>query len=674
MNLSQKIRVISRQSCLALLQVEEVFNAFPQLNYELIKIDSYGDSNKHISLLGNPPSDIFTRELDNALLQQKADIAIHSAKDLPYPLPKGIEVIALFSAFDQSDALVSRQHLSLKALPYGARVGTSSPVRRTELLALRPDVEVVGIRGTIEERIAQVDSGYIDALIVATCALKRLGLESRIAEILTFETHPLQGLLAITACAGSPFSSLFQKKDVRQSYGKVTLVGFGPGNADLLTLGGDKALAVADIIFYDDLLDKDFLQKYTAEKIFVGKRKNIHSFKQQEINQLLYKAAIDGKQVVRLKGGDPMVFAHGREEIDFLQSRMVQVSVIPGVSSGIALASYTKIPLTHRGVASSVAFVSGYSEKKLQIPNADTLVYYMGGSNAAEIARQIIESGRAADTPVALVHNVSFPSQQTFYATLGELRSSNFQYPTPILIVIGKVVALEHSFSTKNILVTGTMIEESIQELAGEKQLNIIHQPLIRITRIEQNEKLRTEIFRLKDYDYLFFTSRYTVEFFFEALKELHLDSRTLSRLKIAAIGNITAKALRAHGIEADWQPKEESSEGLLELIRKQQIPAGKVLIPRSELGLPVLPNGLSSLGWMVQTVAVYRNTLPDGLVALNLEGIESIVFSSPSCVTNFLQVYGSFPSGKTFIFRGRETENIFKKYANENVSIMTQI
>ena len=191
------LKVISRQSPLALLQVKEVFGFFPEINYELIKLESFGDKNKQISLLNNPPADIFTRELDEAILNDTADIAIHSAKDLPYPIPEGLEVIALFEAFDQTDSLVSRDDLTLKTLASGARIGTSSPTRKKELLAIRPDVEVVSIRGTIEERIAQVDSGFVDALIVATCALIRLGLEQRIAEVLSFETHPLQGNLAI---------------------------------------------------------------------------------------------------------------------------------------------------------------------------------------------------------------------------------------------------------------------------------------------------------------------------------------------------------------------------------------------------------------------------------------------------------------------------------------------
>lgn len=225
-------------------------------------------------------------------------------------------------------------------------------------------------------------------------------------------------------------------------YGKVTLVGFGPGDPDLLTIGGDKALKAADIIFHDDLLDKEFIQRYPAEKVFVGKRKWKHHCEQESINQQLADAALAGKNVVRLKGGDPMIFAHGREEIDFLEDRNIEVKVIAGISTANAMAASTKIPLTHRGISSSVAFVSGHHEHNMQTPDADTLVYYMGGGNAKTIAHKAIAKGKDANTPVMLVHNVSLPTQQIFRSTLGELQNSDFKYPTPIIIMIGEVVGL----------------------------------------------------------------------------------------------------------------------------------------------------------------------------------------------------------------------------------------
>ena len=265
--------------------------------------------------------DFFTRELDEALLNGEADVAVHSAKDLPYPLPAGLELYCLTAATEKTDALVvrepflsdggqhgnddvrNRQPFGLQQLPAGARIGTSSANRKAELLKLRPDLTVVSIRGTIEGRLRQVDNGYVDALIVATCALKRLGLDARIAEVLPFKTHPLQGHLAVVGRTGNrQQKAMFSTLDVRRSYGTVTLVGFGPGNPELLTLGGDRVLQQAGIIFHDELIDVAFLKKYSAEKVCVGKRRGRHRCHQDEINERMYRAAVEGKHTVRLKG------------------------------------------------------------------------------------------------------------------------------------------------------------------------------------------------------------------------------------------------------------------------------------------------------------------------------------------------------------------------------------
>ena len=197
-------------------QVKEVFGRFPNTPYRLITRQSYGDKHQNISLLnGEAPDDMFTRELDTALLTGKADMAIHSAKDLPTKLHPGLEVIALYEAFDKTDSLVSRDHLSLAQLPTGSKIGTSSPLRRKELMALRPDVEIVGIRGCIEDRVQQVRNGQVDAAIVATCALKRLGMEDEITEVLPFATHPMQGRLAVTARKGrEDLKAIFAKDSI----------------------------------------------------------------------------------------------------------------------------------------------------------------------------------------------------------------------------------------------------------------------------------------------------------------------------------------------------------------------------------------------------------------------------------------------------------------------------
>jgi len=237
-------------------------------------------------------------------------------------------------------------------------------------------------------------------------------------------------------------------KTAQISLGKVTLVGFGPGDPDLLTIGGERAIAGADIIFHDDLVDRAFLENYKAEKVYVGKRRHCHSHEQDEINQLMLDAALAGKEVVRLKGGDPMVFAHGGEEIEFLKSNRIPVKVIPGISTGIAVASLTQIPLTIRGIAKSVAFISGHTTE-VHLPNTDTLVCFMAGSTIHRIAAKAIAEGRDPKTPVALVYNVSLPNQKEFLTTLGILSQREEKYPTPVIIIIGDVISFRNGSNAK---------------------------------------------------------------------------------------------------------------------------------------------------------------------------------------------------------------------------------
>lgn len=225
--------------------------------------------------------------------------------------------------------------------------------------------------------------------------------------------------------------------------GRVTLVGFGPGNPDLLTIAGERALREADIIFHDDLLDKTYLDRLSAKKVYVGKRSGKHHTEQDEINLLLLAAARDGKNVVRLKGGDPMVFAHAGEEIEFLERYGIDVKVIPGITTASALAADAKVSLTQRKVSSSVAFANGHSVKPIT-PDTGTVVYYMGASKLQEIARSLIENGRADDTPVLLAYNVSLPDETFYDTTLRRLRDETNHYPTPLIVLVGDVAACRH--------------------------------------------------------------------------------------------------------------------------------------------------------------------------------------------------------------------------------------
>lgn len=220
--------------------------------------------------------------------------------------------------------------------------------------------------------------------------------------------------------------------------GAVTLVGFGPGDPELLTVKAVKALQQADVIFHDDLIDKDYLQQFRAEKVYVGKRSGHHSAEQHDINSRLLEAAQKGLRVVRLKGGDPMLFAHAREEIDYLENYGIAVSVIPGVTTASALAAHAKVSLTERGVSQSVAFINGHANRPLT-PNAETLVYYMGGSKLQQIAQTLISRGKHQQTPVLLGSSLSTPLEQFFYTTLESLAENTPDYPTPLIALVGEV-------------------------------------------------------------------------------------------------------------------------------------------------------------------------------------------------------------------------------------------
>jgi uroporphyrinogen III methyltransferase / synthase len=650
------LRVVFRDSRLSAIQLEEIKEHFPDVPIQKIPVLSFGDKHLEISLLENTRPDIFTHELDQALLNGEADIAVHSAKDLPYPLPEGLEVIALTERINPGDALISVNRLKLSELPAGAKVATSSPLRKSQLLSYRPDLSIVSIRGTIEQRISQVQDGSVDALVVALCALERLELSYMASEILPFETHPLQGSLAIVARANNAYlKSLFYKIDIRKTYGKVYLTGFGPGNADLLTVQALKALKRAEVILYDDLIDHAFLGNYNCQKVYVGKRKDRHSFDQEEINAMLYKAALEGKQVIRLKGGDPQIFGRGGEEFDYLRERLIHVEIIPGITSALAAASYTGIPLTQREDASSVAFCTGYPEEKITVPDTDTLVYYMAASNLNVIGRKVIESGKDRHTPVALVSRISTPQQKTAFSTLGQLVDENITLPTPLIVIIGKTAHSRNyppaSGSQNKVLVTGT--NPGKYEYLGQ----VVHTPLIEILPLKDYSFILDRLPKKNDFDWIIFTSKHAVRLFLQAFTDNELDIRWLAGSKIISIGAATSRELKANRLAIDLQAEQETTSGIIDLFIERNLKGSKVLLPCSELSTDELPDYLESIGFKVMPLIVYRNLQPEDPQFVDLNDIDIVVFSSPSGVRNFKSIYHKMPEHIRIITSGEITE-----------------
>lgn len=710
--MNKKIRVIARGSRLSRLQVEEVFKNFPELAYEIKYLESYGDKNQQISLLnGEAPADIFTRELDDAIRQGDADIAIHSAKDLPYPLPEDIEVIALFPAFDTTDSLVSRDHKKLAELPAGSIIGTSSPLRKKGLNELRPDLTIKGIRGWIEERVQQVKDGKYDAAIVATCALKRLGMEDEIAEVLPFPTHPLQGFLAITAKKGSDLKQAFASKSILDKQGSVSLVGFGPGDPDLLTIKAAKAIDAADIIFYDDLIDDSYLADKKAEKIYVGKRAGYHHKEQADINRLLLEAAREGKNVVRLKGGDPMIFAHGSEEIEYLESNLIKVNVIPGITTASALAASQKISLTHRDFSSSVALVSGHTPQPVT-PDTETLVYYMGAKQLQTIATQLIDKeGWAFNTPVLLTYNVSRPDEQTFETTLWNLRNGEMQnLPTPLIALIGNVAGLKHHQASdiKPTLYTGTLpaIEKRKADYTYTPLIEISYHPSYFTKILEDNycKQYDGKCFtKYCEWDesqalYYIFTSQYGVE---ATLEDYDLIFKEQEKHVFISIGDTTTEALHKAGVKNVIQVEQDNRYGVIEWFKKEKekLDAARpqyehsfelfekmdldnydheladfvyryenrlVFYPHSSLSPEDIPLALQELGFDVLSAIVYNNELPKNPRRVNLNHFKRIVFTSPSTIDNFIKLYGKLPENTEFITRGPITQAHLEEVLNK--------
>jgi len=654
------IKIASRSSPLALVQVDEIIRELKTkglvFDYQLIKFETAGDKDKKTPLT-NSRDDFFTDAIDQALLDGKAAIAIHSAKDLPKNLHKDLRIFALTRGLDGQDAWVSR--VRWQDLPLKARVGTSSVLRQKQILQMRPDVTIVNIRGTINERLQLVQEGKVDGVVVAACALKRLNLESEIKDIFPWEGMPLQGQLAIVGRRDDyQLENLLSAIDIRRHYGKVTLVGAGPGDCELITLKGVKALEGADCVLYDYLVDASLL-KYAphAEHIYAGKRKGEHSLPQEDLSRMLREKSFAGKKVVRLKGGDPLIFGRGADEIQYLRSYHIEVEIVPGISSATGIPSSLGIPLTARGVSSSVAFVSGHEEdedkhnpKPVSIPQADTLVFLMGLTKLSIIIASLQKAGWPQTTPIMIISNGTKPQEQIVKGSLSTIEDlvKKEDLKPPALIVVGKTIEFYKPSSKKTLLHCGTHPE--MYGYLGK----ILSWPMIDIKPVDMNEAQQKHLLQaFESTDIIVFTSFYAVESFFHVIARsaVQRSEATKQSLKekfkdklFAVIGRQTEKALHVHNIQAAIVSEEETAQGLFKAMTKAlNLKDKRILFPRSNLPNPFLKEALKGQGAIVTEVTIYENTKPPtrDLPAVKIDGI---IFTSPSTVRNFLIDYGTIP------------------------------
>ena len=449
--------------------------------------------------------------------------------------------------------------------------------------------------------------------------------------------------------------------------GKVYIIGAGPGDAGLITIKAVGCLRLADVVVYDNLVNEELLKyaRGNARFIYAGKKGGDHTLSQDAINDLLVKEARAGNIVARLKGGDPFIFGRGGEEAEKLAEYDIPFEIVPGVTSAIAVPAYAGIPLTHRGLTSTVAFITGHEDPTKDKSDIDwqaltgigTLVFLMGVKNIGQITETLISHGKPHDTPAALIRQGTTTKQETIAGTLGtivELAQAQ-KFSPPAILVVGLVVELRDTLNWfekmplfgKSIVITRPERQaDDLARLLIAEGAHPIAFPTIKIVQPVSWRKLDCAIDKLATYDWLIFTSANGVQFFFERLREKQKDIRELKGIKICCIGPATARQIESKGIKVDLVPKQFIAEGILQSFATLDLKGSKILLPRASKARDVLPEGLKKLGADVDVVATYQTVnsgrKKEDLAALISDGkVDVITFTSSSTVTNFVEIMG---------------------------------
>jgi len=455
--------------------------------------------------------------------------------------------------------------------------------------------------------------------------------------------------------------------------GVVYLVGAGPGDPGLLTVRAQQLLATCDAIAADALANPEIIEAARAdnpgvEVHDVGKRGGSgESARQEAINDLLVQLGRDGKRVVRLKGGDPLVFGRGSEEALALAEAGVQFEIVPGVTAGVAAAAYAGIPVTHRGVATSVTFVTGHEDPAKAETQTDwaalaraggTIVLYMGVKTLPRIAAALVAGGMSPDTPAAAVQWGTYPRQRTVVGTVTTLADAVERegLGAPVITVIGTVVGLRDEISWydrkplfgKRVVVTRASAQAgSLRAALASLGAEVLELPALRVVPLDP-EALREALDRIAEYDWVVFTSQNAVAFLWQSLRVAGRDARWLAGRKIACVGPATSDALLARGLDADVVPGRFVAEGVLEALdERADVKGCRVLYVAAEGARDVLPEGLADRGCTVDVVPVYR-TASDGAGsgalrdALSSGRVDAVTFASASAVRGFVEAVGA--------------------------------
>ena len=675
----QLFKAGTRGSRLALVQTQDALDKlsalFPGFGFEKVAIETPGDRDLRTDLRMSP-GDFFTRDLDDALRVGRVDIAVHSAKDLPDPVPSDLDWFWLPWREDPRDAWILPRGKTLTDLSPSPVVGVSSERREACCRTRFPHAVLKPIRGTIPSRLEQLDAGAFDAILMAGAALNRLGMADRVTEWVPLSELSVpagQGYLAVTFRLGDPFWTRFRSYFVKA----VRFVGAGVGSADFCTWGGIKDLRQADVCLYDVLMDDallTFLPSH-AERVFVGKRCGEHAVQQQDITELIARYARQGKRVVRLKGGDPGLFGRLAEETDELDRLALPYRVRAGVSALTVATTGTGMLLTRRGVsrgftaltprAEGGAVAGVAQEVRQRLP----LVLFMSVKVADGTARQLLEEGWEAETPAAIVFNAGADDQTLFKTTLAGLRdgsAASFTADAPGLLVIGSAAASSFRRDTgalrnRRVLLTcsETLLDKAALRVIDFGGIPLLR-PLIRLTLCDDASRA---LARVASYDWVVLTSPSAVHFFMKLAGESGLDLRRLPKLMACGPGSVAA--FKSHGLTPELSPPMDySAEGLAALLGEHDFTGQNVLRLRSEKAGELLADALRTRHACVDDVRLYTN---EPVLCPDLPEFDAVFFASASAVEVFMsQAPKKALEGKTVVTIGRPTSAALASFGRE--------
>jgi len=445
--------------------------------------------------------------------------------------------------------------------------------------------------------------------------------------------------------------------------GVVYLVGAGPGDPELISIKGMRALREADCIIYDYLAEKSLLDGLVCETIYVGKQGSDHTLKQDEINELIAKKALEGKTVVRLKGGDPFIFGRGGEEAELLVEKKIPFIVIPGISSFYSAPAYAGIPLTHRDFSNAFEVISGHRRsdaddtEDVNFPEFDaekTFAFLMGMKNLQHISRTLIEDKHfPAETPVGIVSWGTRPEQKVVTSTLSGIADAvdKAGLKPPAIIIMGGVVSLREKlrwFDTqplfgKKIVVTRTRNQASkLSRMLTSLGARTIEFPTIEIKKIGDLSQFKKSVSSIEKYNWIVFTSQNAINIFFEELFSSGKDVRALGGIKIAVIGKASGDELKQYGLIPDMIPEKFVAESLLDGFGKLDLSGQRILIPCSADARMTLTDGLKGMGADVDRIHIYTADRPlytDDKLLNEVKSADIITFTSSSTVTNFFSL-----------------------------------